>query len=182
VFLCVDEIIQEAKVIANIYWVIGNLSQNHTTSSSTNSILDNDNDNDDDNATTVTSGTNTTGTTTNRFGTTLINSLSLSAKIIKNSRRFNEKDLASIMNTHIRYFIDYPVVLQWICRSIVNLSKSYTMRMDMLDKGLVDSVTGVIQKYSLTTNNSNSNTGEVVDWANNAKESLLTNTPPPVNA
>ncbi len=166
----IDEIVQEAKVLANIYWVIGNLTQNHTTSSSTNSILDND---DNQDPATINNVSNTNANA--RFGSNLINSLTMSAKIIKNSRRFFEKDLSTIMNMHIRYFLDYPAVMQWICRSMVNLSKSYTMRMDMLDKGLLDSVQGIIQKYSL------SGTSEVVEWANSAKEALLTNTSPPPN-
>ena len=90
-------------------------------------------------------------------------------KIVKNTTRFFNAKISEKLKKLIYQFIDYPDVMLWSSRAIHNLAKSQTLKLSLLDNGLLDALLGICQKYS--RNN------EIMEWANLAKESLTAPAP-----
>ncbi len=85
-------------------------------------------------------------------------------KFIKNTTRFYDQGVSEVLNNVLLRYIDSPLVAQWACRAINNLTKSHRLKTDFLDKGILDTVHGITERYSMNA--------EVIEWANLAKESL----------
>lgn len=168
------QIVQEAKVISNVLWAIGNLVQLGKGSSmiiqdlseaTTDPIPSGDVQ--PESSFLVSTRSASSGApgaaTSNRMNLTLLSQ----TKVVKNTTRFYKANVSEKLKKVIYDFIEYPDVILWSARAVNNLAKSQKLKQNLLDNGLLDALHGILQKYNNVTKNN-----EIVEWANLAKESL----------
>ncbi len=166
---------QEAKVISNVLWAIGNLVQlgkgpsmiiQDLSETTTDPIPSGDVTQPESSflvSTRSTSSGAPGAATSNRMNLTLLSQ----TKVVKNTTRFYKANVSEKLKKVIYDFIEYPDVILWSARAVNNLAKSQKLKQNLLDNGLLDALHGILQKYNNVTKNN-----EIVEWANLAKESL----------
>lgn len=182
---CLGQMVQEAKVISNVLWAIGNLVQlgkgpsmiiqdlsEATTNTPSNAVGDSS---PVENSSFLVSNKSTSsaggafvgvggvGVGSNRMNLTLLSQ----TKVVKNTTRFSKANISEKLKKVMYDYIEYPEVILWSSRAVNNLAKSQRLKQNLLDTGLLDALHGVVQKYNNVTKNN-----EIMEWANLAKESL----------
>lgn len=139
---------QEAKLMAVVFWAIGNLLQFGAKGASLDQV-----------ATSADAGI-----TPKNFGRQLVNNMA-GVKAVKNTTRFFDAGLPSLMPSIMRTYLDYPVTIQWACRAVNNLAKSHRLKTALLDSNMLGTVQGVMEKYR--------DRADVIEWATMARDVLL---------
>lgn len=170
----------EAKVFANVFWAIGNLVQYHSTPSGTLSNLNQSttgnmpsNASADQLTPLSPSPATTAAASVASVGRALAGNKDNSiTKTMKNTTRFFELQIAQFALAVLKNYLHYPVTIQWTCRAINNLIKnSNRLRVDFVDQGLRDHLSGIVEKYNNEVANDN-DAVEVLFWANAITDTL----------
>lgn len=133
--------------MAVVFWAIGNLLQFGAKGASLDQV-----------ATTADAGI-----IPKNFGRQLANMAGV--KAVKNTTRFFDSGLPSLMPSIMRTYLDYPVTIQWACRAVNNLAKSHPLKTVLLDSNMLGTVQGVMEKYR--------ERADVIEWAAMARDVLL---------
>lgn len=92
-----------------------------------------------------------------------------SAKSTKNTSRFLQEDLGVVFALVMRRYADAPVTMLWACRALVNLCKSQTLKLALLDEAVLGIVQGVMEKYR----EQQPPQTELLEWATMAQDVLM---------
>jgi hypothetical protein len=136
----------EAKLMAVVFWAIGNLLQFGAKGVSLDQV-----------ATTAEAGI-----TPKNIGRQLAN---LGGnKAVKNTTRFLDAGLPALMPNIMRAYLAYPVTMLWACRAVNNLAKSNRLKTALLDANMLGTVQGILEKYR--------DRADVTEWAMMARDVL----------
>lgn len=93
-----------------------------------------------------------------------------SSKSTKNTSRFLQEDLAVVFALVMRRYAESPVTMLWACRALVNLCKSQSLKLALLDEAVLGIVQGVMEKYR---EGRQTHAAELLEWATMAQDVLM---------